>query len=664
MKQTMTFLFAMFFTQYAFSQEKQNKYSFELGKVNQYELTMTEYEKDRAAEAVVIYEEGNFYFSGNVENRASYNFYYAEFLLNKNRKIKIKILKEGGLKQAEFAISLYNETEYSFEKLIISSASVYNLTEDNKIEKTEFDARNITEYRLNKNYVVKTFTLPNVKVGSVIEVEYDIVSPYIFSFEWSFQHRIPVIYNVLKYRAIPYYAYVYMLKGATKFDEFNEQSVVGTKVIQHLEYREKDYRIGMKNLPAFKDEEFITTPKDYIVSIDFQLSEQFFSSGGSKRILSTWVDLNNGFVKADNFGKYIKHAEKAAKKLLPTLNLTGETQEQTLENIVNYVKTNYRWNELYGKYVFSQMNEFLRTKSGNDANLNLFLIGLLRASGFDVVPVVLSTRENGTINKQYPFDKFFNYVIACVNLSDSIFYIDATDPMLPFNQLPERCLNVEGLVVKPQTDEWVKIEEKELSVIYNEFKINLLSDKNCLNADIKIEANAVNAYDFRKILSGKNERLIHHLKTKYGFEIRAFDISNAEKYKKPIAFSFTTTLPLKDEQQIEIHPFCQMSLSDNPFKLPSRTLPVDLIYRRAYKYKSVIQIPDDYKITSLPVPIDAKNQYYSLLYSVVQNGNTIEIEATFEFSKNIYQAKEYGYMRSCVNTVIKKLAEQVVLEKN
>jgi hypothetical protein len=310
------------------------------------------------------------------------------------------------------------------------------------------------------------------------------------------------------------------------------------------------------------------------------------------------------------------------------------------------------------------MNEFLKTKSGNDANLNLFLIGLLQASGFDAVPIVLSTRENGTINKEYPFDDFFNYVIARVNLNDSIFYIDATEPMLYFDQLPERCLNIEGLTVKPKTDEWVKIEEKGLSTIYKDFKINLLPAQNILNADIKVEANSVNAYNFRKILSDKNEKLESYLKKQYGFEILTLDVENAKKYENPFEFRFLTILSLENKQTIEIHPFCKMSLSDNPFKQLSRTLPVDLIYRKAYKYKSVIQIPDNYKVTALPIPIDTKNQYYSLFYSAVQNENTIVIEAAFEFSKNIYQAKDYGYMRSCVNTAINKFAELVVLEKN
>ncbi|MDR3327751.1 MAG: DUF3858 domain-containing protein [Prevotellaceae bacterium] len=652
-----------FLASIAFAQDKQSKYSFDFGKVNNYELTMTEYEKDKDADAIVIYELGDFYFSGNeIESQMKTQL---NFFINKNHKIKIKILKESGTKNAAFSIPLYKETEYVMEKLYINKATVYNLNENNQLEKTEFSEKNITEAKLNENYIVKKFTLPNVHAGSVIELEYTIVTPFHFSFEWEFQKRIPVVYSNLRYRAIPYYSYVYMLKGAANFDEFNSRELIGSKVYLSLEYREKEFVMGMKNLPAFKDDDYITSPKDYMVAINFQLSEKYYPTGGSDRIMSTWKDLCNDFLKYDDFGKYIKRAEKEAKNILPTLNLTGQNQEQTLKTLVNYVKSNYSWNGVYGKYIFSRMPEFLKKKNGNDANLNLFLTGLLKAAAIDATPVVLSTRENGTVSKQYPFDIFFNYVIVRVKIEDSIYYIDATEPTLYFNELPERCLNVDGLAVKPKSEEWVRIEEKEVSILYKEFTIKPLPLQQKMNVDVKFVANTVEAYDLRQIHRGKDINLINYLNDKYNANVSDIKVNNLLEFDKPLEFSFSETLPLQNEgQKIVIHPFCNMSLSENPFRQQTRSLPVDLIYRRGYKYRSVIEIPQGYSVGKLPEPVKTANDFYSLSYSINQTDNRIEIESVFELGKSIYQASEYGYMKSILTTAIKKHSETITLLMN
>ena len=54
--------------------QESNKFSFELAKLSSYELTMTEYEQDTTADAIVIYESGDFYF--DFVNRQEKNDFY------------------------------------------------------------------------------------------------------------------------------------------------------------------------------------------------------------------------------------------------------------------------------------------------------------------------------------------------------------------------------------------------------------------------------------------------------------------------------------------------------------------------------------------------------------------------------------------------------------
>ena len=53
----------------------------------------------------------------------------------------------------------------------------------------------------------------------------------------------------------------------------------------------------------------------------------------------------------------------------------------------------------------------------------MYLLGMLKAAGFDASPVILSTRDHGKVKTNYPFVDFFNYMIPIINIDGNI--IDA-----------------------------------------------------------------------------------------------------------------------------------------------------------------------------------------------------------------------------------------------
>ena len=376
----------------------QEKYSEEYGKITQHEISMTEYAADPEAEAVVIYEIGTNYFQGD-DNRG--------FLLHKERRTKIKVLKAAGTEYAKIEIPFYTDSRNG-ESVIDIEATVYNL-ENGKLTKTNLDPKKIFEEKIDNDLSVKKIALPDVREGSVIEFKYHIITPFFFNMgTWAFQKKIPVIHSQLIYKAIPYYEYTYIVRGTKEFDEFDSVTKNQDIHFGSLLYQERIYTFGMKDLPAFRDEEFISAEEDYMISINFQVSKIYFASGSSQNYISTWPALCDDFLKRDNFGKYIKNSEKEAKKLLPTLNLDNKSQlDQTIE-ITQYVKSMYKWNDVNNKFAEDKLSDFLKSKSGNSANINLYLIGLLKAANINVNPLVLSTRNHGGVSKSHPFQQFLN----------------------------------------------------------------------------------------------------------------------------------------------------------------------------------------------------------------------------------------------------------------
>lgn len=657
MKKYAFVLFLLVITVAAHSQEKRSlvNYTQAEGVVTQYEMVMPEYEKDKDAEALVIYDMGDYYFRG-VDNRG--------FILCMKRSLKIKILKQAGIKEANFEIPYYIEGQ-EWEDIETIEGTTYNI-EEGELKKTILTGKNVFEEKINDNVRVKKIAFADVRVGSVIELNYTITTPYFFHMrKWEFQRNIPVVYSQLKYRAIPYYDYAYLLKGTNKLDEFESNIRPHDMRFGRLLYKEMEYTFGMKDLPAFKDEEFITAKEDYMIGLNFQLSKYNSPFGRSEEIITTWPAMCDDFLKDDRFGKYIRNTEKEAKKILPALNLDNETPIKQVEAITDYVKSNYNWNGFYGKYSSDDLSTFLKRKTGNVGNINLFLIGLLSAAKFDVRPVVLSTRGNGIISKDHPFQQFFNYVIVQVIIEGKPYYIDATESLLYFSDLPERCTNVEGLVIKPKTEEWVNVMQRKVSITQKDLTLKIIPEDNKVEVNAKFIGSGLDAYNFRRTYVGKKENLSKYLKEENNIDVKG-DIVTAEsdKLSRPFYFSFNYNTSIEStSDKLFIHPFCNLSISDNPFKQTSRTLPVDLLYIRGEIYKSMIEIPKGYKIEHLPENYTIDDDLIKIDYIIEKTTNEISFNGSYTLKKNIYAANDYLRLKMSFADMMKKFSEMLVLVK-
>jgi len=632
----------------------QENYSFQYGKITNYEAKMKVYPLDTIAEAVVIYEYGNTFFRPNDAT--------GNFDLYMEKSIKVKILKQSGIKYGEFEIPYYYSGN-TIEEIRDLEGTTYNY-DNNNFTKSALNEKNVYDEKVSNNWRRKKFAMPDVHEGSIIELKYVIITPYLFNMrEWEFQKRIPVIDSRFILQVIPYYEYTYIVKRISKFDEYSTKVLSSEHTFRNLNYQEMEYLFGMKNLPAFRDEDFITSEKDYMIGMNLQLCKIHLPRGGTKTIMSTWPEISTGLLQDDNFGKYIKNTEKEAKQILPNLNLSGKTQEEQLKTIANYVKKNYNWNGNEREFATVKVSDFMTQKTGNSAEINLFLIGLLKTAGIDAYPLLLSTRRNGAISPDYPFASFFNYVIAGADINGQTVLVDGTEPMLPYNELPERCINVNALVAKPKSDKWIGITQPEVALTENTLDIRINETKDSLNVNVIKSAFASDGYNLRRIYYGKTENLVKYLESKK-IEPQHLEISNYGEVEKPFTFSYTTNKEVeKSSNKLFIAPFQGLSPSENIFKQTSRTLPVDLIYQHSGSFKSVIHIPDGYKVSHLPENYENDGPYIKINYHTTVSEDKIEISGNYLFGKNIYEARYYMALKVTFDKIVSLFNEMVVLEK-
>ncbi|HKB43193.1 MAG TPA: DUF3857 domain-containing protein, partial [Chitinophagaceae bacterium] len=164
LKPIFTIIFLCLFAINGVAQKPEIKF----GNVSEKDFAPKVYSIDSNANAIVIADIGVSKLVGNTKGWFSLEF---------KRYRRVRLLNKNGFDIATEEIPLYSEGQVE-EQISSLKAVTYNL-ENGKVVETKLEKGNIFKDRLSKNWVVKKFTFPNIKEGSVIEFEYTITSDYL-----------------------------------------------------------------------------------------------------------------------------------------------------------------------------------------------------------------------------------------------------------------------------------------------------------------------------------------------------------------------------------------------------------------------------------------------------------------------------------------------------
>jgi len=632
------------------------RYNTAFGKIGKEELDLKVYDKDTSAEAVILFDIGDSRFvnTGN-------GF---EIIFEQTKRIKI--LKEAGISYAEIEIPFYREGSV-FEKITELEAYTYNF-ENLQLTKTALDESSTHDEKVNDYWMVKKFAMPNVKEGSIIEYKYKLSTQYLFNIkDWTFQDKIPTIYSQYTARMIPFYEYVYLLQGASEFDSQNTYLENGLKKrLGTIEYNDYVHEFVMKDVPAFKSESYITSINDYILKLDFQLAQINYPDGRKEEIITTWPELIEELDNHADFGKYVKKCEKLAAKTIDVNALKAKPKKERFEEVVNYVKHNFKWNEYYARYASKSPSNLLDDKYGNVADLNLLTIGFLNAVDIEAYPVLISTRKNGKIKFDYPYLNYFNYVLIYAQLDDENVISDATELYYSPYRIPERCINERGLLIRQDQDEnvkWIGLQSSLPTETNTSIKMHFEDD--LIKTSVEIAANEYEAISFKEDIGDDSEQLLNYLKEKnYDVELENLSITTHEDYNQFYTFKFEPNIDADIiNDKIYISPFLNETSQDNPLTQETRTYPVDMIYPWKDSYSTVIEIPEGYEVDFVPENYKVKNNLFEMEYTVNKTDKTLEITFYCYFKNAEYPAKEYSKIKYFMNQIVKKGNEKVVLVK-
>ncbi len=623
------------------------------GQLSHDEIKMSSSVIDPEAKAVVLFDKGKSLF---FETDNGFNI---QFTKHK----RIKIFDKSATEYAEISIPYYKDGYNKTEVVESIEATTYNFL-NGKLIRKKLEPSSIYEEQVSERWFNKKFIFPDVQDGSILEYRYVLESPFHFNLpDWTFQSKIPTIYSEYEVRMIPFYEYVYLVQGISKFDLQESVADNNKKIFSRIEYQDYIHRYALKNIPSFKDESYITSINDYITKIDFQLSKINYPSGGSSDIISSWPELNKALLKHEKFGKYLKNCTGRAKKILEELDLTNLSKEEQGKKIIEYIKNHFEWNGYYGKYTSQSAKDFITNKKGNVADINLFLISMLNAAGIEATPLILSTRDHGKIHVKYPFDKFTNYVVVLVE-TGTPYLADATENQLSYNRLPVRCFNDQGLIVdKEDQSRWVQLNNNTPSFEKSLITMRIDSLTFDANVNVSIQSTGYESYQQRKKFNDDTLKIKDFYKDKIG-NIEKVKTIGYEQISRPYAISVAGKYETeKLENNIILKPLLNLPYSKNHLTQKSRSYPVDFVNPKSYMFECILDISNGFSIADLPDPFNMDNELAEIHIEYLRIENILKINGLYKFKKAVYVANEYARIKYYLDQIVKRFNEPIVLEK-
>ena len=656
------------------------------GKISKKELKTQVYEQDTSAAAYFIFDVGRTDFIYPQTTIRSDDADRSGFEISYNRHCRIKILDKSAFNQADFKIYLYQSVGGGREQLVKIKARTYNL-EDGKIVETRFRKRDLYYAEESKYWNIAKFSMPNVKEGSIIEVEYTINSEFYFNLpDWNFQSMIPVQYSEYKVSIPEYFYYNVTQKGyypilkeqeidyrelrLTYIQKAEGVSVSGYEATHKYNYKVVKYHYKAENVPAFPEEPYLTTADNYLTKVEFEIAYTDFPNSIINHYTKTWESIHEELKEDSDFGIALNYTGFLSKDAGMILKQTDSLKER-MYLAYDLIKQKLDWNRICRRYVSGPLRKSYKEGIGNCADVNLNLVALLRETGIDANPVLLSTRDHGKILPVHPTLSSFNYIVAVAHINGKDFLMDATDPLCCINLLPERCLNGEGWVFSESDTKWIPLlnnENKHHQIISYQLK---LDSSGYFKGFVQKSKQGYAALSGRKEIfnaGGVEHYLKKYKEKRNGLVIQDYEFENLNNEDEIFTEKFQVSLKNLSNSVGELFffkPLFYETLERSPFRIENREYPVEFPYHINKRIAVQVAIPEGYKIETMPEKMimvlpDRSCKY---IYSASQMGENIMITSHMQVKKTIFLPEEYQFIKSFYEKMVNKQAEQIILKR-
>lgn len=555
-------------------------------------------------------------------------------------------------------ISLYDSGKSLRETLTNLKAYTYNY-ENGKTVSTKVERDEKFASKEDKKYTITKFAFPNVKNGSIVEYSYTIYTPYVGSMQRILiEDEVPVRYVEYVFDTAKPLGYSINYKG----DVVPTFRDTGLKTLYGNDYQ--IYRFGYANVPPFKDEKYVLNNNNYKTGIKAELNSTMIRNELKSYALS-WKDISKRLYEDENFGDELKKGN-LVKNLLPEDIKSIPVKNDRARAVLRFVQKNYTWDKSDDVKTDKGLRNLISTKVGNTAELNLFLILLLRSADIPAEPLVLATTKRGILTGYLPSLAQLNFVAASYIDADKFTILDATSKQSDLNMISPRALNYTGFYMP-------KDDAKQINIFYPETSKTLLTVDAKMNPDGTFEGRfsdrdtKLYAMMVNESYLDDKEKYIKSYKDEYKFPYTNFKQGVQENNDFETSFDFTAdTFTDVLGSKLVFNPLLFLYTQNHNFNQKEpRKAPLEFYSAFDRIKKVTITIPENYVFENVPKSKKFRTDDDALSYSyvVTQEANKLTVETTVKVDDSVFPKEYYPAFTQIYDNITKMEAQVVTAVK-
>lgn len=648
----------------------QDKVDSRLKKITPADFNVSSPVVDSNANAVILADIGSTDFIGNTNGYFSLVFKQYKRVLLRNRN---------SFDEATIKVPVYTgATSVNEERFEDLEATTYNI-ENGQVIATKVDKASVFTEKLDKDHNIKKFTFPNIKEGSIIEYKYTIKSPFRHSLRtWVFQDSYPVLWS--EYTVLIPHIYKYLItkvgflpyaidtaKKIFKNYSIIESNGTASNNVINVSGDAISATWAIKDAPAFKSEGYISSPRNVISKVKFQLKEIKYSEDDIRLVVKDWYATAGDLMKDPDFGKELTENKGWAGDLIKQANAKGTSYEQA-KRIFEYIRDNFKCTDHDALWLSQPLKKTWQTKTGNVVDLNMLVTAALIEKGFVAFPVLLSTKDNGFANETSAFLSEYNYVLSKVSIENVDYLLDASQIHLGFGKLPLECYNNFGRVIDPKLPVMVGLSPDSLKETKYSNLIIINTEGAAADGAFTSNLGYLESLRLRDKLAGtKQDEYFKELKKDYTSEVSLSNlvIDSLKQLDEPVTVHYDMKLNFGGEDIIYVNPMFNEAYKKNPFAAAERLYPVEMPYKMKEVYTFNMEIPKGYKVDELPKSTRVKlNEDEGMFEYIIAKGNdNVQMRCVLSLEKAVFYPEDYETLRNFFGYVVKKQAEQIVFKK-
>jgi hypothetical protein len=577
--------------------------------------------------------------------------------------VRIKVLSEEGRKYADVEIPYLHDQGNVIGisgRTVRTDGSIANF-DGKAYDKTIVKAKGI-------KYLAKTFTLPDVQVGSIVEYRYvyDMAEHWVFDSSWILSNELFTRYAKFSLKPNKQFALRWSWPLGLPAGTSPPEQVPSTSVV----------RMEVHNVPAFLVEDYMPPQDQLKFRVEFNYSEANHETEPEKFWKQQGKKLNG---KVESFVNKRKPMEEAEAQIVAPSDSPEVKAQKIYARVQKLRNTSYETEKTEQEQKREKAKEAANAEDvwrqgyGNGSQITWLYLALVKAAGIEAYPVYVSTRNQYLFMPKMMYASQLNSNVVLLKLNGKDVYCDPGTAYTPFGLLPWAETGVMGLKLDKDGGSWVETTMPQSAESRIERKADLkLGEDGTLSGKVQITFTGLEALTRRNEVRNQDETT----KKKYMEEqLREYVPVgiDADLTNKPDWESSSSTLVAEYDLKVPGWATAAGHLAllqtglfgateRQVFEHTNRVFPVYFQFPFEKQDDVTIQLPLGWQVSSLPKAMDVDRKAIAYTLKVENDKGVLHLTRRLKNDVVFVEPKNYPTLRAFYQLVRKEDEEQIVVQ--